>query len=131
MVDAVQTTVETVKAITNAPCSNFEDLIKKLIADEFTQVFPVIISTTIKEISKSKLIDITINTSNSTTKSTVTGDTNDKEAHTDDNKNKNTTKNTQPERERERGDKLEQAVQSKKKTGTLTKAALLQNCESI
>eukprot|EP00957_Ditylum_brightwellii_P115956 8844545-Ditylum_brightwellii.AAC.1 len=45
----------------------------------------------IKELSNSKRIDKTIGTSNSTTISPIIGDTNDKEAHKDDNKKKDTS----------------------------------------
>eukprot|EP00957_Ditylum_brightwellii_P123691 9429575-Ditylum_brightwellii.AAC.1 len=97
----------------------------------------------IKELRNFKLIDITIDTSNSTTKSTIAGDTPGKEAHKDDNKKKNTsdddtnptvslshswidpTKDAQSESKSKREDEVKQTIQNKKKSGTFTKAALM------
>eukprot|EP00957_Ditylum_brightwellii_P023237 1753846-Ditylum_brightwellii.AAC.1 len=149
MVDAVQTTIEIVTTNNNAPSSNMEDLIKKTIADKLAQLLPSIISTTIKELSDSKIINVTIDTSNSITKSIITGDTNEQDAHKYDEKNKSTSnddtdptvslsqtltnpaKDAHSESESEREDEVEQSAQNKKKSGSLTEAVLIQRCKSV
>eukprot|EP00957_Ditylum_brightwellii_P021165 1595944-Ditylum_brightwellii.AAC.1 len=126
-----------------------EDLIKNMIVAKLAQILPSIVSTTIKELSNSKLIDITIDTSNSITKSTIIGDTNEQDANKHGNKNKSASddgtdptvslsqtltypaKNTQSERESGREYEVEQLAQNKKKSGILTKVVLIKRRKSV
>eukprot|EP00957_Ditylum_brightwellii_P106124 8095434-Ditylum_brightwellii.AAC.1 len=96
----------------------------------------------------SKFNNITIDTSNSIIKSTITGDTNEQDATKHDDKNNSTSddstdpmvslsqtltnpaKDTQSESDSDKEDKVEQFVQRKTKCETLTKAALIQRCKS-
>eukprot|EP00957_Ditylum_brightwellii_P069417 5270274-Ditylum_brightwellii.AAC.1 len=77
MVNVAQTTVETVTTNNNDPCTNMGNLVKKITVDKLVQALPSISSTTIKELSNSKINNIIIGTFGNITKSTVAGDTNE------------------------------------------------------
>eukprot|EP00957_Ditylum_brightwellii_P074300 5645486-Ditylum_brightwellii.AAC.1 len=134
MVDAVQTTVESVTTNNNALCTDMGDITKNI---------------AIKELSNSKLNNITIDTPNSIIKSTITGDTYEQDATKHDDKDKSTSedntdpmvslsqtltdaaKDTQSESKSDKEDEVEQLAQNKKKSETLTKAALIQRRKSV
>eukprot|EP00957_Ditylum_brightwellii_P013827 1042299-Ditylum_brightwellii.AAC.1 len=133
----------------NALCTNMGDLIKKMITDKFAQALFSIIPTTIKDLSHSKLDNITIDTSNSVIKSTITGSTNEQDTTKHDNKNKSTSdddtdpmvslsqtatdpsKEAQSESESDKETEAEQLAWNKKKSETLTKMALMQRCKFV
>eukprot|EP00957_Ditylum_brightwellii_P129669 9891687-Ditylum_brightwellii.AAC.1 len=147
MVGTVQTSVETAISTSSKSTVQMENLIKKSVVDKIARILPGIISTTLKELNIMKPIVINIDTSFSVTISTITLEGNTtampKESSvkdiSDDNTNTTATSSQDSTSDRssnqvDKPDETEEtstSVQQRKKSSSLTKAALVQQRKSV
>eukprot|EP00957_Ditylum_brightwellii_P003315 251205-Ditylum_brightwellii.AAC.1 len=144
MLDAVQPSIETAINPSVSLTVHMENIIKKYVEDKIACILPEVISATLKELNFTTLITSNIDTSNSVTISTITGEGNIATMQKDDTTVKEISEDntnyiaissqdpssendsSNPAGENNKVNDETQTVQTQKKLSTLTKSALMQ-----